>query len=84
MAADVGVMSAALETATGTADVLSLALGGTAGGIDVGTSFTAANIETINIASTGATTKNTIASLVTDSAKSVVVTGSGKGLDTRR
>lgn len=79
--ADVAVMAATLETATGTADVLSLALGGTAGGIDVGTSFTAANIETINIASTGATTKNTIASLVTDSAKSVVVTGSGKGLD---
>jgi hypothetical protein len=81
VAADVAVMSAALETATGTADVLNVALGGTAGGIDVGTSFTAADIETINIASTGATTKNTITSLVTDSAKSVVVTGSGEGLD---
>jgi len=81
VAADVAVLSAALQTATGTADVLSLALGGTAGGIDVGTSFTAAAIETINIASTGATTKNTIASLVTEAAKSVVVTGSGKGLD---
>lgn len=81
VAADVAVMSAALETATGTADVLNVALGGTAGGIDVGTSFTAADIETINIASTGTTTKNTIASLVTAAAKSVVVTGSGKGLD---
>ena len=81
IAADVAVMSAALSVATGTSDVLNIGFGGTVGGIDVGTSFTAANIERINIESTGGTTKNTVASLVTADAKDVVVTGSGKGLD---